>query len=136
MFLGEFRHSLDEKGRLILPSRYRKELAGKGVLTPENPRCLALWQPQRFEEKAVRMTSKRDDSGADQDEALAYFSNADAVTIDSQGRMPINEDLREFADLRGEVVLTGQFDHIQIWNPDKFLERKSAGEQILGARRR
>jgi len=116
-FVGRFEHSLDAKGRVILPVRFRDTFSKGGFLTPNREGCVALWTPSEFERQMSDMLerSKGDRSGRNQ--ARLWASNAAEVEIDRQGRMAIPPHLRELAALEGEVLITGAIDRIELWSP-------------------
>jgi MraZ protein len=130
MFLGEYTPTLDEKGRLTLPAKFREQLE-TAYLTSENDRCLALWPPEEFATRAreLREQSKRD--AASNDRAAYFFAGAQEVTPDKQGRIAIPQPLREFADLQIQeaVVVTGFLDHVEIRPPAAWREKKIRGAE-------
>jgi len=130
MFLGEHSHSLDAKGRVILPARFRDDLEGAFV-TSEIDGCLALWPPDRFESRSQEMTAKWRGSRKDRDVARAFFAGAQEASPDKQGRVALPAPLRAFARLEREVSITGAFDHVEIWDASLWQERKRLGELSL-----
>lgn len=132
-FLGEFQHSLDTKGRVILPARFRQSLGERAVLTSQHDGCLAIWAPEEFEEKASEMTERAKGGPADRNVARAFFANAVEFELTGQGRVGIPATLRDFAGLTQNVVVTGQYDHVEIWDADKWNDAKQAGDRELAA---
>jgi MraZ protein len=131
MFLGEYTPSLDEKGRLTLPARFREELE-KAYLTSEVERCLAVWPPAEFESRARELRESARHDAASHDRAAFFFAGAQEVTPDKQGRIAIPPSLREFAGLEeGPVVVTGAFDHVEIRATESWQQKKSRGEEAL-----
>lgn len=128
MFLGEYTHTLDDKGRLTLPAKFREQLE-KAYVTSEVDRCLALWPPEEFATRAreLREQAKRD--AASHDRAAYFFAGAQEVTPDKQGRIAIPPSLRDFAGLSGPVVVTGFFDHVEIRASAAWEEKKSRGAE-------
>lgn len=128
MFLGEYTHTLDDKGRLTLPAKFREQLE-KAYVTSEVDRCLALWPPDEFATRAreLREQAKRD--AASHDRAAYFFAGAQEVTPDKQGRIAIPPSLRDFAGLSGPVVVTGFFDHVEIRASGAWEEKKSRGAE-------
>src|SRR5687768_3916235 len=105
MFLGEYTPSLDDKGRLTLPARFREELE-RAFLTSEVERCLAVWPPAEFESRARELREAARHDAASHDRAAFFFAGAQEVTPDKQGRIAIPPSLREFAGLaEGPVVV-------------------------------
>ncbi len=120
MFLGEYIHILDSKGRLTIPAKFRADLDGGLVITRGIDRCLAIfpmpeWERLAEQVNALPMTDQR---------ARAFrrlvFANASDVTPDKQGRVLIPPRLREYADLDGKVVVAGLSSYIEVWNPETW----------------
>ncbi len=99
MFLGEFQHSLDTKGRVILPARYRDQLAEGAYVTKGRGGCLSVFTPEDFEDVAsqVREQSKR--GAKELNAARVFFSGALEVRPDKQGRVALPQNLRDYAGL-------------------------------------
>jgi len=130
MFLGEHLHSLDAKGRVILPVRFREDLE-EGVITSEIDGCLALWPMEDFRRRAAEMKERAKGGARDRDVARVFFAGASESSPDKQGRMALPAHLREFAHLDREVVVNGAFDHVEIWDAGAWRERKRRGEREL-----
>lgn len=131
MFLGEYTPTLDGKGRLTLPARFREQL-GTAYLTSEVERCLAIWPPAEFESRARELREAARHDAASHDRAAFFFAGAQEVTPDNQGRIAIPPSLREFAGLaEGQVVVTGAFDHVEIRASQSWQDKKSRGEEAL-----
>ncbi len=122
MFMGEYSHSIDEKGRLIIPSRFRYELGSSFVLTRGLDGCLCVY-PQiewtKLEEKlrSLPLTNKSA-------RTITRFLVSGAATceLDKQGRILVPTALREYAGLGREVVLTGNLERIEIWDKARWAE--------------
>jgi MraZ protein len=128
MFLGSNSHSIDEKGRLTLPAKWRAELASGVVVTRGLDDCLFVFPQPKFEKIAAEI----DDAGIEIADARAWArylaGKAELLEVDKQGRILIPEDLRKFANLDGHVVVLGVVSRIEIWNPEKFNENNQAIE--------
>jgi len=139
MFIGKHDRSLDDKGRLVLPSGFRRafEDAGGGVLAPWD-RCLALWTRDDFEVVMDKLLAKVRDGEAD-DDVVRLFSGAAAdVQLDAQGRFVLPEEHRSHADITREVKVLGQHTRIEIWDAHRFAAMeggKSADEVSAEIRR-
>lgn len=133
MFLGEYQHSLDAKGRVILPAKYRDQLSSGAYVTKGRGGCLFVYTDQEFEDVAerVRETSKRGDR--ELQAARTFFAGAAPATPDKQGRVAIPQHLREFAGLDKDVVVAGVFSRIEIWDSQRWRERDREGDQNLTA---
>lgn len=131
MFVGTFEHSLDDKGRVVLPVTFRNHFtAGKGFLT-QFDRCLGLWTEEGFEDVARRLTEKIRQGLTTQDALRAFAANAHEVGPDSQGRITIPQRLREFAGLDRDAALIGAIDRIEIWNADRWNDQAASADDSL-----
>lgn len=125
MFMGEYNHSVDTKGRLIIPSRFRDELGDEFVVTKGLDGCLFVFPQnewQTFEEKlkALPLTNK-----SARQFARFFVAGATPCELDKQGRILLPQTLREFAGLEKDVVLTGMLNRIEIWSKAKWTENNS-----------
>ena len=134
-FVGRYEHSLDTKGRVILPAKFRGQFERGGYLTQNSEGCLALWTPGEFERQMEAMQEKSDAGRADRNRARIWASNSAEVEIDRQGRMPIPAHLRTFAQLEAEVLVHGAIDRVELWNPAAWAERVLPEESWLLGRR-
>lgn len=130
MFVGTFEHSLDEKGRVVLPSRFRDQLIDKGFLSQWD-RCLGLWTEEEFAKVADRLTLKIREGLAPQKALRAFSSNAHEVRPDSQGRITIPQRLREFAQLDRDAVVIGAIDRIEIWDAGRWNDQSETADDSL-----
>lgn len=124
-FLGEHSHSLDAKGRIILPARFRDQLAA-AFLTSEKEQCLALWPPEPFEAKAAEMQERAKGDPGERWAARAFFNGASEIRVDAQGRVALPQHLREYAGLDRDVIVSGQYDHLEIWDAATFQREMAA----------
>ena len=130
MFLGEHSHSLDSKGRIILPARFREQLA-VAYVTSEVDGCLGIWPPADFEQRAREMKERSKGNQEDRNVARFFFAGAQESSPDKNGRVALPQHLREFAHLEKDVVINGAFDHVEIWDAAAWRERKASGERAL-----
>src|SRR5438067_399364 len=130
MFLGEHIHSLDPKGRVIMPAKFRDQLEGAFV-TSEIDGCLALWPPEDFQRRAMEMKERARGGPQDRNVARFFFAGAQEASPDRQGRVALPAHLREFAHLEREVVVNGAFDHVEIWDAATWRANKQSGERAL-----
>ncbi|HEX5586626.1 MAG TPA: division/cell wall cluster transcriptional repressor MraZ [Acidimicrobiia bacterium] len=131
MFLGEYEHSLDAKGRVILPAKFRDQLTAGGFVTKGRGGCLSVFTPEEFESVAsqVRELSKR--GAKDLNAARSFFSGAAEINPDKQGRVALPLNLRNYAGLTREVVVTGVFSRIEVWDRERWLEHDRVGDLAL-----
>ncbi|HWE65879.1 MAG TPA: hypothetical protein VG298_04485 [Acidimicrobiales bacterium] len=130
-FLGRYEHSLDIKGRVILPMKFRAPFEKGGYLTQHSEGCLALWTPGEFERQMAIVLERSATSKADRNRARLWASNSLDVEIDRQGRMAIPTHLRTFAGLVSGVLVHGAIDRIELWNPASWAERVLPEESWL-----
>ena len=133
MFMGEFNHSIDVKGRLILPSRFREELGGQCVISKGYEGCLNVYPAGEWD-KFVQDLTKLNAHNADARRVLRIFaSGAAPCEMDKQGRVVVPPTLREFAKLDGEkteVVVVGALSKIEVWNAALWREYNEGEDSI------
>jgi MraZ protein len=131
MFLGEFQHSLDTKGRVILPAKYRDQLADGAFVTKGRGGCLSVYTAEEFERVAneVREASKR--GAKELNAARAFFGGASELNPDRQGRVALPANLRDYAGLDRDVVVVGLYSRIEVWDRTRWLELDRAGGEAL-----
>jgi len=130
-FLGEYQHSLDAKGRVILPARFRQILGAEAVLTTQDDGCLAIWSPEEFDKKGDEMKARESSGQEARNVARAFFADANAFELTGQGRVNIPAHLIEYAGLGQNVSINGNYDHIEIWDAARWQEVKRAGSSGL-----
>ena len=131
MFLGEFQHSLDAKGRVILPAEFRPSLAEGAVIGAFPGGCLAVYTNEEFERVSAEILEKLRAGEHELDAARAFFADAREVTPDRQGRVAIPQSLRDYAVLDKDVTVTGALTRIEIWDSQRWRDRKLAGRSSL-----
>ena len=117
MFLGQFQHNLDEKGRLMIPARYRELLAAGAFITQGFDKCLMVMTDVYFAQVYDRINSM---NLADPTARLLrrlILSNAYPVEVDRVGRILVPANLREVIAVEGEAIVAGQGDYFEVWNP-------------------
>ena len=127
-FVGRFEHSVDAKGRIILPARFRTSFERGGFLTANREGCVALWTPGEFDRQMAEMLDGSKANKDGRNRARIWASNSAEVEVDKQGRMVIPSNLREFAQLAGDVLINGAIDRIELWNPTLWEERVRPAE--------
>lgn len=130
MFVGTYEHSLDDKGRLVLPPTYRSRLSEGGFVSPLG-NCLALWTPPEFEAFVGRLREKVRNQEATPGALRVLTANANEIKPDGQGRITIPGNLRTLAGLHGSVVLTGAIDHIEVRTVEQWAEVNAGGSAEL-----
>lgn len=120
MLIGEFEHSLDSKGRLIMPAKLREDIGERFVVTKGLDGCLfafSLTEWTNFEEKLKTLPLSNKNS---REFTRFFLSGATECEIDKQGRFLIPNNLRQVANLEKEVIIIGVGTRIEIWNKDKW----------------
>ena len=120
MFMGEYNHSIDTKGRLIIPSRFREELGDEFVVTKGLDGCLFVFDEpewQAFEEKLRSLPMI--DKEARQFTRF-FLAGAASLEVDKQGRILLPGVLREFAGITKDAVLVGVGSRVEIWSKDRW----------------
>jgi MraZ protein len=132
-FLGEFEHSLDEKGRVILPADFRPPLAAGAVLGIQLAGCLSVWTKEEFDQVAAGVQAQARTSTTGATAARFFFANAKEFTPDAQGRVAIPQKLRDFARLERELVIVGVENRIEIWDRSRWSELEHEGANALAS---
>ena len=123
MFLGQFQHALDEKGRLMIPARFRELLDGGAYITQGFDRCLMVMTESYFKQVYDNLNAM---NLADPNARLMrrmIFANAYPVEVDKVGRVLVPQNLREFANLNGEAIVAGQGEYFEVWTPAAWNEQ-------------
>ena len=116
MFLGTYEPKMDEKGRLILPAKFRDQLAGGLVITRGQDRCLYVFPAQEFEEMYQELRRAPLSSRQGRNYVRVMLSGASDEIPDKQGRIVIPPQLRTYADLGKELAVIGAVARVDIWN--------------------
>ena len=120
MFLGEYTHTIDDKGRLTIPAKYRALLAAGLVVTRGFDQNLMLFPMIGWEELAAKIAERPLSDESVRDFRRRVFSGAVDLEPDRQGRILVPPYLRDFAGINGEVVITGMFNYLEIWAVDAW----------------
>ena len=129
-FTGEYRHSIDAKGRLIVPARLRPALEGdEVVLTRWLENCIALWSATGWDEIEGRLRAQNAATPAARAFVRSVASSAFQDRIDKQGRVAVPQHLRAMAGIDRDVVVTGALTHAELWNPDRWQQQQQQVEE-------
>jgi MraZ protein len=129
MFLGEFTHTLDNKGRLTVPAKFRDELASGLVITRGIDRCLSVYPRLVWDELAERISKLPLTQSTARNFGRLMFSGAADFIPDRQGRVLIPQGLREYARLNSDAIIIGLYDRLEIWNPEDWTNVKEKVEE-------
>ncbi len=133
MFYGEFDHSLDAKGRVILPAEIRELLGEKGFMTKVLDGCLAIYRPEEFQKVQAAMQEYGKGGREERHVARTFSAGTRPITPDKQGRVAIPPNLREFAELEleHEVKVIGNVNHVELWNTERWVEVDRLGSERM-----
>lgn len=129
MFMGEYRHSIDAKGRIIIPAKFRQGLVPNFVVTRGMDGCLfgyPMDQWQKLEEKIQKLPLTKKNARVF---TRFLYSAATECSFDKQGRINIPQSLRKHADLQKKCVIAGVSNRIEIWSADKWDEASAEAEE-------
>ncbi len=129
MFMGEYKHNVDVKGRMIVPAKFREGLGDSFVVTRGLDKCLFAYPLDEWkviEEKLKQLPLTKKDARAF---TRFFFSGAIECEIDKQGRINIPQNLRNYADLEKECVVIGVSERVEIWANDKWKEYVEDSEE-------
>ncbi len=131
VFVGEYQHTLDGKGRVVLPARFRKALEEGGcVLTKGLDECVSVWSTEDWEKEANRMMRLSREDRRSRQFSRSFFSGAVPQDLDGQGRVTVPQNLRTFAALEKDVVIVGVADRIEIWDIDRWQQVSAEADEV------
>lgn len=128
MFLGEYQHQIDQKGRVVLPAKFREEMADGLVVTKSMEHCLFVytlseWAVQENQAKSLSMFDQ-----AGRDFKRIFFSPAAKAVPDKQGRFVIPQNLRDYANLDKDIVVIGTGEYVEIWDKEEWAKYSAVAE--------
>lgn len=120
MFMGEYHHSIDEKGRIILPIKFRDDLKSEFIITRGIDSCISVYPKNTWDNVVSKLNSLSFTKKDVRSFQRFFLSAATLSTIDKQGRISISLPLIQYANLIKDCVIIGVNDHIEIWDLSKF----------------
>lgn len=120
MFIGEYSHNLDAKGRLIIPSKFREELHTSFILTRGLDGCLTIYSLEQWEKIFVEINKLPNTKQATRQYVRVLTSNASECILDNQGRILIPSNLSKAVGIDKECVIVGANDHVEIWDKETW----------------
>lgn len=129
LFVGAYERQLDDKGRLALPSRFRGDLGEHCYLAKGDNKCVSVVPAAVFEAEAEAIRSRVVAGELPMSHLRALAGSAQVVSIDKQGRINVDEQLLQYAELRTEspATVAGAFDRLEIWTPERFAQVQLTG---------
>lgn len=132
MFIGEYQHSIDEKGRLAVPSKFRDELASGAVVTRGLDQCLFVYTLKEWEKLATKLANLPISKANTRAFARLMLSGAMDVKLDKQGRIVLPDYLKSYAGMSKKVVVTGLYNRLEIWDEATWKKYKDGTEKTSG----
>ena len=128
MLLGEYKHSIDDKGRLAIPAKFRAKVERGAIITRGLDKCLFVFTMSEWEKLAEKLVALPLAQANSRAFSRLMLSGAADVELDSQGRILIPESLREYAGLSKNSVIAGVYNRMEIWNAETWNEYKKKTE--------
>ncbi len=132
MLIGEFKHNIDDKGRLALPAKFRHELGSGAVVTRGLDNCLFLYTKKEWEKLAEKLSALPISQSNSRAFSRLMLAGAMDVEMDKQGRVVLPEYLREFAGLKKSTIIAGLYSRLEIWDEEKWNKYKLQTEAESG----
>jgi MraZ protein len=130
-FFGRHERSLDAKGRIVLPAKFRSQFGTQAYLSQYQDGCLALWTPDAFTTQLAAYAERQGRSSEDRNLARVWASGSQDVELDGQGRVPIPPYLVAYAGLEGSVLVVGALDRVELWSPARWEAVVAPSEHAL-----
>lgn len=131
MFYGQAEHTLDQKGRLTLPSKFRELLGESFFVLCGFEKCLFVYTEEGFRELEEKLKSLPIAQGGVLQRF--FFANTEKITTDKQGRFVVPPKLRDYANLEKDITLVGVSTRVEIWNKSTFDEYQRKSEEDMGS---
>ena len=128
MFIGEYQHATDEKGRLAIPAKFRATLGERAVITRGLDHCLFLFSGSDWEELAKKLSSMPMAEANARAFGRLMLAGAMEAPLDSQGRILLPDYLRTYASITKQTIVTGLYNRIEIWNDEAWKKYKTETE--------
>ncbi|MDP9069040.1 MAG: division/cell wall cluster transcriptional repressor MraZ [Actinomycetota bacterium] len=129
-FTGEFRHTIDAKGRLIVPSRMRDELGEDVMLSRWLDDCIAIWSLEEWAAIEAKLRSQKSGSKAARRLVRRIAGSAHPDSVDKQGRITVPAHLRELAGITRDVLVVGALNRAELWNPNAYQQEQLEEGQL------
>lgn len=129
MFIGEYAHAIDQKGRLAVPTKFREDLETGAVVTRGLDGCLVLYTASEWEKLAAKLAQLPISKANTRAFSRFMLSGAMDLQLDGQGRITLPEYLRSYAAISKKVIITGLYNRLEIWNEDRWTTYKRGTEK-------
>jgi MraZ protein len=131
MFLGEHHHALDDKGRVILPARFRERLSSGLVFAPSQDRCIDVYPLTAFERRVEQLRDLPREDERSRSYLRVFLAGAHEEKPDAQGRVTIPSRLRAYANLAKDLTINGADEKVEIWDRDAWENYRIAAEDTF-----
>lgn len=129
-FRGEFEYSLDNRGRIPVPARYRASFGSRATLVQSQDGCVELYTVEAYEKASEFVIAQQPTRKKARRMRRRFFGHSYDVDLDRQGRILLPPKLREHGDLQGPVVVIGSGECLELWNPERYrIEEKDMEEE-------
>ena len=128
MFIGEYSHNLDEKGRIAVPKKFRLDLKQGAVVTKGLDNCLFLYTKKEWQKLAEKLANLPFAQANNRAFSRLMLAGAMDVNIDKQGRIILPDYLRQYASLKKEITVAGLYSRLELWDVTKWNEYKKRTE--------
>jgi len=128
MFLGEYFHSIDDKGRVAMPAKYREQVEKGAILTRGNDGSLTIYALNEWEKLVEKIMQLPQSKSEVRNYARLVLAGAVEIKLDKQGRINIPKYLTEFASLDKKVVFVGLYDKVEIWDEQRWVQYRQEVE--------
>lgn len=129
MFIGEYEHSVDVKGRMAVPAKFRAKLASGAVVTRGLDKCLFLYAKEEWEKLAEKLSNLPLSKSNARAFARLMLAGAMEVEIDKQGRINLPKYLTKYASVSSKAIVAGLYNRLEIWNPNDWEGYKEKAEE-------
>ncbi len=129
MFIGEYTHTIDDKGRLAIPVKFRKDLAKGAVITRGLDNCLFLYPIEEWKVLADKLSKLPIGQANTRAFARLMLAGAMDATLDKQGRIIVPDYLRKFGKISKKIVLAGLYNRIEVWSESEWEKFKGNAEK-------
>ena len=132
MFIGEYRHSLDDKGRLAIPVKFREDLESGAIVTRGLDGCLYVYTTAEWQKLADKLAAMPMSQSNSRAFARLMLAGAMDVSIDKQGRIVVPDYLRTYAGIKKNLVVAGLYNHLELWDEKAWNAYKQKTEKESG----
>ena len=131
MYMGEYHHNIDDKGRLIIPAKFRSELGEKFIITRGLEKCLYVYSESEWNNIVAKLKTLPFTKKDVRTFIRSFFSGATECEFDRQGRINITSPLVSYADIITKCVIIGANDRLEIWSEENWIQNSIDNENVL-----